>query len=301
MRLAPIALAAALTAALAACAPPGAAEPPVHDPDAAEPVSVDRFSDAAGTFFRRSADAALPGPDMPIALGAPPFALSVRQPDGSRRTGYHLDARPAVPASLFVFFKADGGPVAGQLNVFDAVPGEAGYNDFCAVFKVTVPDGYVPNAIASRAELERAGGQGLKVEKTATILDMPVVPAGSTADGGAILARGWCRGRVLRYFAFDELTATDGGLVPTAPMYAFFGTDDTPRAGGFRVSAEGGADTQNLAAKAPGEAGYSPLWALWRLAEADFGAVGSAADVPGALSAAPIGFGGAVNFVLRPE
>ena len=107
---------------------------------------------------------------------------------------------------------------------------------------------------------------------------------------------------MLSYFAFDELTATAEGLVPTAPMYAFFGTEDTPRMGGFRMTPEdGSAASQNLAAKAPGEAGYSPLWTLMRLAEADFTALESLADVPSKLSAAPVGFGSAVNFVLRSE
>ena len=36
------------------------------DPDQAEVVSVDRFSDAAGTLMKRSADASLPGINEPI-------------------------------------------------------------------------------------------------------------------------------------------------------------------------------------------------------------------------------------------
>lgn len=296
-----------LALALSACAAPGAAGLPgaiVHDPDAAEPVLVDRFSDAAGTFFRRSENEQLPGVNAPVAFDASPFSLTVRLPDGSRRAIYHLDARATVPANLFVFFKPDGAPLAEQLHVFDAVPGEAGYNDFCAVFKVTVPESYVPNTIASRAELERLKGEGFSIEKTATILNMPVVPDGSTAAQGPggtppVLSRGWYRNQVLRYFAFDELTATPEGLVPTAPMYAFFGTDETPRVGGFRVTAAESADTQNLAGKAPGAPGYSPLWALSRLAEADFATVLSSEDVPARLSVPPVAFGMAVNAVVR--
>jgi hypothetical protein len=285
--------------------PPGTDElsaPSIRqDPDLAEVTSIDRFSDQAGTFFRRSENPNLPGPDQPITLDEAPFLISAFAPDGGRVEVYHLDARPTNPANLYIFFRADGSPLDDQLYVFDALPGEAGYNDFCAIQRVTVPDGYVSNSITSRADLEARRGEGFKIESTGKILNMPVVPAGSVAERSigqsqALLLRGWCRHKVLYYFAFDEVQADPQGLVPTAPMYSFVSVNGLPHRGGFRTMSEAG-DTRNVLSAMPGQPGFSPLWALQRLVQEDFTSVSSLADVKG-LGSQPIAYGSTINAVV---
>jgi hypothetical protein len=245
-----------------------------QDPDLAEVTVVDRFSDQAGTFFRRSENPHLPEPEAPINLDEAPFKLTAYAPNGDRVSFYHLDARSTNPANLDIFFKPDGSPLEDQLYVFDALPGEAGYNDFCAIQRVTVPEGYVVNSITSRTDLEARRNEGFKIESTGKILNMPVVPAlssasGSVSGGKALLLRGWCRHKVLFYFAFDELNADSQGLVPASPQYAFFSENGLPHRAGFRTTDDAGA-TRNVLASLPGEGSYSPLWALQRLAREDF-------------------------------
>lgn len=277
--------------------PPNVAQ----DPDLAEVTSVDRFSDQAGTIFRRSENPDLPQPDAAIDLDQPPFKLTAFAPDGNRVTFYHLDARPTNPANLYVFFKPDGSPLEDQLYVFDAVPGEAGYNDFCAIQRVTVPANYVTNSITSRSDLEARRNEGFKIEATGKILDMPVVPPASTAahgssgaEGKALLLRGWCRHKVLFYFAFDEVKADAQGLVPTAPMYAFVAQNGLPHLGGFRTMSDQG-DTRNVIGLLPGQEGYSPLWAVQRLVNEDFTSVSSLNDVKNLNTAA---YGATINAIV---
>lgn len=273
-----------------------------QDPNAAEVFEVDRFTDQAGTFFRRSENPNLPGTGEPINLDEPPFLFSVLKPDGNRTLAYSLDVRSPSPANLYVFFKSDGSPLTEQLYVFDALPGEPGYSDFCAIQRVVVPDHYVPNSITSRADLEARLADGLRIEPTGKILNMPVVPVGSSASrsahgGPALLLRGWCRNKVLHYFAFDELQATPQGLAPTATMYAFFSEPDLPRRAGFRTIDEEG-DTRNVLGVAPGDPAFSPLWALMRLTREDFINVSSLTDIQTRLSAPPVPYGATLNAVV---
>lgn len=273
-----------------------------QDPNQAEVNVVDRFTDQAGTFFRRSENDQLPGPGEPVHLDQPPFAITAFQPDGQRVSLYDLDVRSPSPANLYVFFNQDGSPLTEQLYIFDALPGEPGYSDFCAIQRVTVPPGYVANSITSRVDLEARVAEGFKIESTGKILNMPVVPEGSTAErsmsgGQALLLRGWCRHKVLFYFAFNELQANDQGLAPTAPMFAFFSETDLARRAGFRAIDDEG-NTRNVLGVAPGDKAFTPLWALQRLAKEDFINVNSLEDVQARLSAPPVPYGATLNAVV---
>ena len=293
--------------ALVACASPNQAGEGIsprdisQDPDMAEVFEVDRFTDQAGTFFRRSENPNLPGPGEAIELDAPPFLFSAFGLEGNRHLMYSLDVRSPSPANLYVFFKPDGSPLTEQLYVFDALPGEAGYSDFCAIQRVTVPGDYVPNSVTSRRDLEARISEGFKIEPTGKILNMPVVPEGSTATksttgGSALLIKGWCRNKVLHYFAFDEVQASPQGLTPTATMYAFFSEPDLPRRGPFRTIDDEG-NTRNVVSVVSG-ASYSPLWALMRLAKEDFINVNGLEDVKTRLSAPPVPYGATLNAVI---
>ena len=241
-------------------------EPSPLDPDTAPRVSVDRFSDDAAMLFRRSGNAAMPAANAPIDMDQGPFITQGLGPDGEIVRYYNFDVQSTTPAPIYVLFReGESSPVAGQLNIIDAIPGDAGYNDFWRVVRVTVPSDYVANTVTSFAELQ---AEGFETEMTTTIVNCPVVPDGSTADlgGGADgLTRGWYRDQVVFYLNFGEapLMTTANGMVPTSPIYVTFNVNPDEAGGGpgsgFRTEA-GTMQTHNVVATLPGQTGYSPLW-----------------------------------------
>lgn len=102
------------------------------------------------------------------------------------------------PAPIYVLFsEGEDQPVPGQLNIVDVIPGDAGYNDFWRVVRVTVPSDYVANTATSLTEIEAAD---YPMEMTTTLVNCPIVPDGSTAAEGAGadgLTQGWYRGEVV--------------------------------------------------------------------------------------------------------
>jgi len=280
-------LSALLIVTAAAC---GDEAPVGSDPDTAEVMAIDRFSAAAGSLMVRDDANGLPAANAPVDLDVAPFLTTGLGPDGQTVSYYNFDVQPTAPAPIYVFVReGDGTPVEGQLNVIDVIPGDDGYNDLWQVTRVLVDDAYVANEVTSREEIV---ARGLTVEATDTLVDCPVVPAGSTAtrrlaDGDPGLVRGWYRGQIASYFHFGEapLVTTAGGLVPTSPIYVTFnvnpGADGGGPPSGF-VTEPGTSQTHNVIASVPGEPGYSPLWAVNIYDNADFDAV---ADLDTALTA----------------
>lgn len=272
--------------------------PVVPQPDNAPRASVDRFSDAAGMLFRRSAMPSLPGPNQAINLDQAPFITQGFGPAGQRVRYYNFDVVPVVPAPIYVLFRAgETQPVAGQLNVVDAIPGDPGYSDFWQVIRVTVPQGYVANSVTSRAQIITAG---YPIDQTTTLVNCPIVPEGSTAsegDGADGLTRGWYRDQVVFYFNFGEaaLTTTPAGEVPRAPIFVTFNINpDQPNGGppsGFRTET-GTVQTHNVVGAIPGQAGYSPLWLVLPYDNAAFNTV---RDLPTAQAAQNFGVAALVN------
>jgi hypothetical protein len=250
------------------------------DPDDAPVASIDRFSAEAGTLMVRDDRNGLPAANAPIDFDRAPFITTGLGPDGGPVQYYNFDVQPTEPAPIYVFVREDGSAVDGQLNVIDVVPGDAGYNDFWQVIRVTVDDDYVANEITSEHEIV-AGG--LATEPTETLVNCPVVPAGSTAtrrldDGDPGLVRGWYRSEIVTYFHFGEaaLAPTGEGLVPTSPIYVTFNVNPDVEGGGPPsgfVTEPGTEQTHNVIATLPGEPGYSPLWAVNIYDNTDFAAV----------------------------
>jgi hypothetical protein len=240
------------------------------DPMKAEHVAIDRFSSAAGHLQVRDAMNALPGPDQPVDFDRPPFVTTGLGPHGETASYYNFDVQSTTPAPIYVLFRAgENAPVSGQLNIVDVIPGDQGYNDFWQVNKVTVPRDYVANSIGSVKAIVDAG---YPIEKTSTLVNCPIVPAGSTAkrrlsgnDTG--LHEGWYRDKIVAYFTFSEapLSATASGTVPVAPIYVAFnvnpGVDNGGPASGFKTEASA-MQTHNVVSALPGERGYSPLWSV---------------------------------------
>ncbi len=170
-----------------------------------------------------------------------------------------------------MFFK--GGqttPVAGQNNVIDVIPGDAQYNDFWQIYKVTVPDNYVANTVTSYQEIV---AKGYAITKTTDLVNCPVVPKGSTASkrypagSDASLTLGWYKDMVVYYFNFAEkaLSVNSSGQVPAIPIYVSFtinpGQPNGGPASGFKTET-GSNQTHNVITAIPSDAGYSPLWSV---------------------------------------
>jgi hypothetical protein len=237
------------------------------DPDRAPRAFIDRFSPGAGTLQVRSAANALPGPNEPIDFDRGPFVTRGLAADGTPVRYYNFDVRSTEPASEYVIYReGERTPVAGQLVIVDAIPGDDGYNDFRRVVKVRVSRDYVANTLTSLEEIREAG---YTLEPTSTLVNRPVVPQGSTArhrlgSGDAGLTRAWYRGQVVFHFTFAERELElRGGRVPVSPIYVTFAINPDRAGGGppsgFRTEPDS-EQTHNVIQTLPSDAAYSPLW-----------------------------------------
>ena len=87
---------------------------------------------------------------------------------------FGLNPAAAIPIWAFITgMDSEGAPqfVEGQQNVIDAVPTDAGYSAFWRVNLVVVPEGYVPNSVRSRADLD---AMGYEVVQTGMVVNCPV-------------------------------------------------------------------------------------------------------------------------------
>jgi len=265
-----------------------------HDPKTAEKVSVDRFSAAAGHLQVRTATNGLPAANAPVDFDKGPFITKGLGPNGQLVEYYNFDVQPLTPAPIWVLFReGETDPVSGQMNIIDVLPGEAGYNDFWQVIKVTVPKNYQANQVASYDEIVAAK---YPTEPTTSLVNCPVVPEGSTATKRFInepntLITGWYKEKVVYYFSFTEKNlVASAGKVPVSPIYVSFNinpSDSNPNSGpasGFK--AETGTDqTHNVVSTLPSDAGYSPLWYVSAYDNSEFDNVDDLASAQAAASA----------------
>jgi len=260
--------------------------PMVVDPDEAPKVSIDRFSQDAGTLFVRDASNDLPGPNQPVDFDQSPFITQGFGPDGEIVQYYNFDVQQITSAPIFVLFReGESIPVTGQLNIIDVIPGDEGYNDFWHVHKVNVPADYVANSMTSLTEIMQGN---YVIERTNMIVNCPVVPEGSSAElrfrqtENNGLIRGWYRGQVVYYFSFEEkqltvnLPAEGHPEVPVSEIRVSFNVNpDEPGGGppsGFKTEGES-SQTHNVLQTLPENSGYSPLWDVDIYDNADFSQV----------------------------
>ena len=260
-----------LLALFAACEKDEESMPTPLDPDTAGDVSVDRFSSTAAHLFVRTAENGFPEANQPVDFDAiPAFITKGLGPNGEMTQYYNFDVMSTTPAPIFALFReGEDMPVDGQLNIVDVIPGDATYNDFWLVNKVTVPADYVANTITSVSEIQQ---KGYTITSTTKIVNCPIVPKGSMArkrflsSESSDLTRGWYRNKVVYYFNFleKELTA-DNGMVPTSDIYVSFNINPDQSGGGpasgFKTE-DGTAtgQTHNVPETVPADAAYSPLW-----------------------------------------
>jgi hypothetical protein len=230
-------------------------------------LAVDRFSDAAGTLFRRSSNPALPGPNAPVDFDREPFLTSLVGPEGQPVPCYALDLRPARPARYYVFYDRMGNYQLGQFPVVDVAPGDPGYTDLWDIWKVFVPDGFrLDNWVRDAGTVERLladPDSGYRAEPTGVLLNGPVVPEGSTASrkgenrgGHAVLMYAWYRGKRAPYLYLEgSLRSWDGERVAEMPLELHETKPPRGRAEILSLLSRSVASVRTL----PGRAGYSPL------------------------------------------
>jgi len=232
-------------------------------------VEIDRFNDQVATFFRRSENPDLPGPNEPIDFDDPRFNKKAFGPDGEIIKFYNFDVRPREPAIVYMPVDRRGDQLVGQLPIFDRIPGEEGYSDFWHINQVRVIDPeYRPNALSdAQAVLD----SGWEITPTETLMQAVMVPDHSKADlrfdpaTSSDLLNGWYQGKVVKYFLFAHPASSamidfGSGQINTPQMYGFFANDRDEK-DGFEFDLETEM-THNVATRLPGEEGYSPLWVL---------------------------------------
>jgi hypothetical protein len=237
------------------------------DPNTAEVASIDRFSSVAGKLQVRTSTNGLPAANAAIDFDKAPFITRGLTGSGQKVDYYNFDIKPTTPAPIWVLYKeGESTSVAGN-NIIDVIPGDADYNDFWQVYKVTVPANYVTNTVTSYQEILAAH---YAITKTNDLVNCPVVPKGSTAskrftNESTALTQGWYKGEVVYYFNFSEkaISVTSTGDVPLIPIYVSFNINpDLPNGGpgsGFKTEA-GSIQTHNVISAIPSDPGYSPLW-----------------------------------------
>ena len=149
------------------------------DINTATRASIDRFSSTAGHLMIRNATNGLPAANAAINFDAAPFITIGLDRTGAQIWYYNFDVQPTTPSPIYVLFKSGAStPLSGQNNIVATIPGNAGYNDFWLMKKVTVPDNYVPNSLTSESEILSSG---YTITTTTNIVNCPIVPFSSTA------------------------------------------------------------------------------------------------------------------------
>ena len=193
-------------------------------------LAVDRFSDAAGTLFRRSLDPKLPQAGELLSLDDPRFAVAVAGPGGAAARCYNLDVRPSAPNRYYVFYDRIGNYRLAQFPVIEKAPGDPGYSDVWDIWKVITPDTFrEANWVRDAATVERlladpAGG--FTASSTGIYLNAPIVPEGTTAGskaegrtGRATRLYAWYQGKRAPFLYFEgSLHLTPDGRVPVSTL-----------------------------------------------------------------------------------
>jgi hypothetical protein len=222
-------------------------------------IVVDRFSDAAGTLLRRSADATLPKPGEAFSLDDPRFTIALTGPGGVTGRCYDLDVRPAKPNRYYVFYDRLGNYRLAQFPVIEKAPGDPGYSDLWDIWKVITPDSFrETNWVRDSATVEKlladpAGG--FTAASTGVYLNAPIVPEGTTAgskaegkSGRATRLYAWFRGKRAPFLYFEgSLHLAADGRVPVSTLELPGGKARWPSDGPLRASSW------------PKGPGYSPL------------------------------------------
>ncbi len=181
----------------------------LHDPNNSFFAYIDRFSNVAGHLWRRSVEPSLPAPNQPIDFDNNPFFSTINTKQGKVISFYDFDQCSNIPSKVYVLYRqGENSPVKKQLPIFQYIPGNKNYNDFCQEVTVIVPNNYVANSVASVEDIYK---NNYKIILSNCALDMPIVPKGSTANirlySSGISKQtymGWFNNQVVCYFLFNK-------------------------------------------------------------------------------------------------
>ncbi len=155
-----------------------------------------------------------------------------------------------LTAPIYVFITgmdADGNPefLEGQHNIVGRIPGHDGYSDLWQVMLVTAGEDYEADSVKSVDEVMSGN---FEVTETNMFVNCPLVPEGTTLEGGEELVQGWHNGDAVFYPDF-------GANPPVAiPIWAFITGKD---ADGKPQFFEG---QMNIIDSIPDDAAYSAFW-----------------------------------------
>ena len=155
-----------------------------------------------------------------------------------------------LTAPIYVFvsgFTSDGSPnaVSGQHNVVDTIPGDSGYSDLWKVNFVNVSSDYQADSVRSVDDINQ---MGYIITESSTLVNCPIVPAGSTFETGISLVQGWYKNQKVFY--------PDFGSNPDypAPIYVLITGFDG------QGNPQTVAGQKNIIDVIPGDEGYSDFW-----------------------------------------
>lgn len=160
------------------------------------------------------------------------------------------EGNSVLTAPIYAFITgmdAQGNPelVEGQHNIIAVVPGDEGYSDLWQVMLVTVGADYVPDSVKSAADVMSGG---YEVTETDMFVNCPVVPEGTTLEGGEALVQGWYNNEAVFYPDF-------GANAPVAiPIWVFI-TGMAPDGSPQFVEGQ-----MNIIDAVPEDPGYSAFW-----------------------------------------
>ena len=100
-------------------------------------------------------------------------------------------------AKLYVFTNGipgsgpyGGGPFMFQIDIFDSIPGQEGYNQFRVLHLVTWNDGATPRVLTSLENLLEAQMNGeLKIQKTDKVVNAPMIIWSEEDNGEQVVSR----------------------------------------------------------------------------------------------------------------
>ena len=257
-------------------------------------TTIDRFSDAAGFFFRRSETPDLPGVGEPIDFDDERFLHVGFGPNGGLIQFYHFDVRSKAPAPVFILQDSRDEEFPTQLAIFDLLPGDEGHSDMWRINTVKVIDrDYLSNSLTS---LDEVIASGFEITETNQPMNAVMVPESSVALRRLESAMppapqdGWYKGQIVKYLLFENPNTlasitldAQGDSVQAAQMFGFF-ENNRDQLEGFARERDTGA-THNVISFMPSSGTYSPLWNVTILQIEFFDRVSSVTDALGFVQA----------------
>lgn len=185
------------------------------------------------------------------ASAAPDRGAAAKQPvtlgyyDGATVRYYDFGPIKLKPGNKLAPIWTFTNGAAGQRNVIDTIPGQAGYSPLWQVNKVTWAAGTTPRPLTSADAVRKAAAAGnVTIVATATVVNCPVLGFGQKRVAG------FSGGRVIHYYDLGPVNVAPGNAI--VPLYAVTnGVSGQHNITGDTIT--------------PGQTAYPPLWAITKV------------------------------------